>query len=548
MLPLRKFKSILAVVLFGTLVITLYSAYSVYEDRFAKQMASQEGAESVESSKSVEKPDVQEITKESEKHQAELFGEGKEEPKQESKEESKQESKEQPKNKPDTHEPVPPSSVDWSHYAYAQYVTNALYLCNSVMLFEGLHRHGCQADKLLLYPARWDDEAFVKHGQDQLAAKRMKLSSEKEEAGVKEAEEKVGVEQEEKEKEKEHKEETEHKGEPEHKEETEHKNKLEHKEETEVKNEKEKRARFEGSYDDLKIAGHVLEMLDLVSSKYNVKLKPVEVIHVESEQETWAESFSKFLIFNQTEYKRVQFMDSDGTVTKNMDKWFFAPSARVAATRAYWLEPDRKDGEKEWKEGDDRGSLVLNAQWELVEPSQQVFTNITEYLKTMGSGSKTEEVPQVGAVNRRSVIEPRDSKNNEYDMDIFNKLFKSDALILPFREIMMLSGELRKDPGGHNNFLGDSGVWDAEHVMASVAYIHFSDWPFPKPWFLPAAGEAAELQPKCHKTDKGQSCVEQEIWNKLYSDFAERRKTICQVPMLTTDEGKLVFSEPLAWE
>lgn len=42
--------------------------------------------------------------------------------------------------------------VDWSRFAYIQYVTNEDYLCNSVMIFEALHRLGSKADRLLMYP------------------------------------------------------------------------------------------------------------------------------------------------------------------------------------------------------------------------------------------------------------------------------------------------------------------------------------------------------------------------------------------------------------
>lgn len=44
------------------------------------------------------------------------------------------------------------SGIDWSQFAYTQYVTNAAYLCNSVMLFEILHRLGSKADRLMMYP------------------------------------------------------------------------------------------------------------------------------------------------------------------------------------------------------------------------------------------------------------------------------------------------------------------------------------------------------------------------------------------------------------
>lgn len=47
-------------------------------------------------------------------------------------------------------------AVDWSRFAYTQYATNAPYLCNSVMLFEILHRLGSRAERLLMYPSNFE--------------------------------------------------------------------------------------------------------------------------------------------------------------------------------------------------------------------------------------------------------------------------------------------------------------------------------------------------------------------------------------------------------
>lgn len=52
---------------------------------------------------------------------------------------------------------LPPSSylddkIDWSQYAYAQYATDKEYLCNTVMIFESLHRLGSKAHRVLMYP------------------------------------------------------------------------------------------------------------------------------------------------------------------------------------------------------------------------------------------------------------------------------------------------------------------------------------------------------------------------------------------------------------
>lgn len=44
-------------------------------------------------------------------------------------------------------------SIDWSRFAYVQYVTNKDYLCNSVMFFERLQHLESKADRVLMYPS-----------------------------------------------------------------------------------------------------------------------------------------------------------------------------------------------------------------------------------------------------------------------------------------------------------------------------------------------------------------------------------------------------------
>lgn len=45
------------------------------------------------------------------------------------------------------------TAVNWSRFAYTQYVTNTAYLCNSVMLFETLHRLNSKPDRVMMYPS-----------------------------------------------------------------------------------------------------------------------------------------------------------------------------------------------------------------------------------------------------------------------------------------------------------------------------------------------------------------------------------------------------------
>jgi alpha-N-acetylglucosamine transferase len=54
--------------------------------------------------------------------------------------------------------PINYDAVDWSKYAYSQYATNGAYLCNSIMVFEALHRLGSRADRILFYPAEFDTD------------------------------------------------------------------------------------------------------------------------------------------------------------------------------------------------------------------------------------------------------------------------------------------------------------------------------------------------------------------------------------------------------
>lgn len=289
------------------------------------------------------------------------------------------------------------NDVDWRRFAYVQYVTNALYLCNSIMIFEQLHSLGAKPDLLLLYPSIWDTQDFKT--SNVLDNEKSSLSSE---------------------------------------------NKKEDDE-----NKKDKRYFFDTIFDDKTAAGDIQRLLQKAKNEYGAVLKPIEIVQLESSDTTWAESFTKLLIFNQTQYDRVLFMDSDGSVNGLLDHLFLLPSAPVAATRSYWFS----------KEELQNSPCGLNAQLELVEPSTQIFNDIMDTLKT-------------------------GRQENEYDMEIFNKLFGDSALIIPHRRTMILSGEFRNNPQEdgkeHQRYMGKYEPWDAQKVFSETPYIHFSDWPHPK--------------------------------------------------------------------
>ncbi|KAE8152257.1 nucleotide-diphospho-sugar transferase [Aspergillus avenaceus] len=137
-------------------------------------------------------------------------------------------------------------SVNWSRSAYVQYVTNTAYLCNSVMIFEALHRFGSKADRLMMYPSGF-------------------------------------------------------------------------------------------SLDGTSVESKLLRK---AQGQYGVKLMPIQVQSKEDRDSTWAESYTKLLAFNQTQYDRVLSLDSDVTLLQPMDELFLLPPCPVAMPRAYWLNFD----------------------------------------------------------------------------------------------------------------------------------------------------------------------------------------------------------------
>lgn len=132
------------------------------------------------------------------------------------------------------------TSIDWSQFAYIQYATNSIYLCNSIIMFQLLHRYDSKAERVLMYPSQY---------------------------------------------------------------------------------------RVDKSTDSFESV-----LLKKARDEYNVKLKPIEVqrtdnhdrkqyytlskisAYINHSTATWIDSLTKLLVFNQTEYKRVIYLDSDAVM------------------------------------------------------------------------------------------------------------------------------------------------------------------------------------------------------------------------------------------
>ncbi|KAH8820626.1 glucose N-acetyltransferase [Xylogone sp. PMI_703] len=292
-------------------------------------------------------------------------------------------------------------SINWSRFAYTQYVTNTEYLCNSVMLFEILHRLGSKADRLMMYPSSMHPDPASPNQESQLLLK--------------------------------------------------------------------------------------------AQNDYGVKLMPIEVQHRAvgdhvDDAATWADSYTKLLAFNQTQYERVLSLDSDSTVLQPMDELFLLPPCPVAMPRAYWLDQP-----------------FLSSQLVLIQPSKEEFARIKDAIDN--------------------------AKGGDFDMEIVNNLYGKDCMIIPHRRYDLLTGEFRSK-GQHLTYLGNEYEhWDPEKMLKEAKFLHFSDWPMPKPWLTASPGVQSDTQPKCDVDEKGnEDCRARDMWLGFYSDFKERRKNICGMP------------------
>ncbi|SCU93583.1 LAFA_0F17172g1_1 [Lachancea sp. 'fantastica'] len=72
-------------------------------------------------------------------------------------------------------------------------------------------------------------------------------------------------------------------------------------------------------------------------SPQQVVVKVVDSIVKPTDLTPWSKSLTKMLVFNQTEYERVVYLDSDAQVSNSMDELFFLPPyVQFAAPLTYW--------------------------------------------------------------------------------------------------------------------------------------------------------------------------------------------------------------------
>lgn len=177
-----------------------------------------------------------------------------------------------------------------------------------------------------------------------------------------------------------------------------------------------------------------------------------------------------------------------------MDELFLLPSCPVAMPRAYWLYPKKK---------------VLASQLMLLQPSAVEFERVSEKMGSAGA--------------------------NDYDMDILNDIYGESALVLPHRGYGLLTSEFRRHD--HGAYLGsDKETWNPVTAYNEAKFVHFSDWPLPKPW-LPAPGAVLLAQrPGCQEMEGVVDCADRDVWRGIYTEFQSLR----QVCFLVGSPGTVI--------
>ncbi|KAJ5383463.1 hypothetical protein N7517_001374 [Penicillium concentricum] len=232
-------------------------------------------------------------------------------------------------------------------------------------------------------------------------------------------------------------------------------------------------------------------MLRYARNHYGVKLKPIEIQINSGSDVTWSKSCTKLLAFNQTEYDRVLNLDSDATILQTMDELFLAPSSPVAMPLAYWTDPEKR---------------IFTSAVILIQPSAAAFDRTMNAISTANSST--------------------------FDMEIMNNMYKDTTLTIPHRPYILLTGEFRSNK--HEAYLGNSGeTWDAEKVFKEAKYLHFSDWPVPKPWIKALPDVVEDSQPQCElnpATGYKDDCRVKNLWLGVYEDFKVRREVFQDPP------------------
>ncbi|CAI2044848.1 hypothetical protein SEUBUCD646_0H03470 [Saccharomyces eubayanus] len=333
-----------------------------------------------------------------------------------------------------------------------------------------------------------------------------------------------------------------------------------------------------------------------------VIIKLIDNIVKPKDPTPWNESLTKLLVFNQTEFERVIYLDNDATLRSSLDELFFLPKyIKFAAPLTYWFlsehDLEKSYHEIKFKEKQPinlgsytkvlanrirKGQMIYNHLPSLPHSLYLNSNNIAQDIISSTSSSSplfyfhgSKKVSKLKFASNLMVIKPSKktfdeivedtlpkiiNKKDKYDMDLINeelynlkkiiykqfiffrkvrKLFKPEVLVLPFARYGLLTGSLKNpkhysmisnDVLGYKNLdeNGDEITRSLDDAVTYSKYIHFSDYPIGKPWVYQSVKDfecnvekeksrGLELEP--------QACS---VWNSVYESYMQTRK-ICSV-------------------
>lgn len=231
----------------------------------------------------------------------------------------------------------------------------------------------------------------------------------------------------------------------------------------------------------------------------------------------WNESLTKLLVFNETDYDRIIYLDNDAILKDNLDELFFIPQyIRFAAPLTYWFLSD-KDMKEAYKEieHDDKNSINLKTYTKKldvrIKNNKMIYNHLPSLPNSLFMNSKNvaqEIIHSTSSasplfnfhINKKAskskfatnlmVIKPSAelfysmmnevlpkvlNKKTKYDMDLINEevynlkkiiyyqfdlfrrmksKFQPEVLVLPFGRYGLLTGSIKNEQH-HNMMLND---------------------------------------------------------------------------------------------
>jgi alpha-N-acetylglucosamine transferase len=391
------------------------------------------------------------------------------------------------------------------------------------------------------------------------------------------------------------------------------------------------------------------KMLTEFSKKYSVKLKSTKVIQLKGNpNKAWQSSFTKLMVFNETDYDRIIYMDSDGILPNgHMDELFFIPPCRMAVPNGYWLsrgsfnnedlgskypakdfgfqamttdqrkakvdkfinshvrpfvhpESSRLEFIGKYSQMDsEKGNILqerLNQknfytnlynnlpnnpfveEFELtnivmvIQPSPELFSRVLDALENRDKKEFDMDLVQNRVFPTKLTLESQYAKSSRYAPDIsFEERLEEipELLVLPHQVYGTLTGELNTErnhisyqvetheegfalqgitpPNGELAYYQiDERPETGNIIFSQVKYLHFSDSPIPKPWFKrKAQASYMSYRTRCpeHKDFKAtddrvkpastvSDCTGGEKWELISKMFADLRKEVCGLELL----------------